>query len=123
MSERPKYFEYDEYGELIPVYEKDALRNGRFVFRDGKTVRIGDGSRGPVHYAGSDDLGTSGVLNPATGKRYDSRAEYYRDTKAAGCRIVEPGETPKERIPKPTTSDAELKRDIATAIKQTEGKK
>jgi len=32
-----------------------------------------------------------GVLNPATGKRYDSKAKYYADLKATGHMVVESG--------------------------------
>lgn len=39
-------------------------------------------------YVVSDNLGVQGIVNPATGKSYDSKSEYYASVKAAGCHIV-----------------------------------
>ena len=72
-------------GEIVETDE--VFKNGRFVYIDGKMVRIGDGRRFPVHY-GKEDLGISGVLNPVDGKRYDSRSAYEQAVKAKGCVIV-----------------------------------
>jgi hypothetical protein len=37
----------------------------------------------------SDQLGgINGIVNPADGKRYDSKSNYYRAVKAAGCHII-----------------------------------
>jgi hypothetical protein len=81
------YYEYSDDGELVAVLRENAQKGGRFVFRDGLTIRIGDGTHGPVHY-GSDDLGVNGVFNPADGKKYDSKSEYYKAVKAKGLEVV-----------------------------------
>ena len=52
----------------------------------GKIAYLGHRSGAPNII--SDDLGIGGVLNPATGKKYDSKSAYYRDVRAAGYEIV-----------------------------------
>lgn len=37
------------------------------------------------------------LLNPATGKYYDSKSRYYSDLKATGHMVVEPGMFPEKR--------------------------
>ena len=45
---------------------------------------------GPINII-SDNLGTQGVFNPADGKRYDSKSQYYQSLKDAGCVVMEAG--------------------------------
>jgi hypothetical protein len=72
-------------GEIVETDE--VFKNGRFIFIEGKMVRVGEGRRAPIHY-GKEDLGVSGVLNPVDGKTYDSRSAYEQAVKAKGCVIV-----------------------------------
>ena len=46
--------------------------------------------KNPFQGFGSDALGegVNGVLNPADGKYYDSKSEYYKAVRAKGCRVV-----------------------------------
>lgn len=88
----------NDHGEVVET--SLSFTNGRWRMIDGKLVRVGDGSRGPIHYAGTDDLGVQGVLNPANGKRYDSRSAYMQSVKDAGCVIVgndAPTHAPKQK--------------------------
>lgn len=55
------------------------------------------------------------VWNPATGKTYDSKSQYYRDVRAAGCEIVG-NETMAP--PKPIEAVPGVERDLKTAIEQ-----
>lgn len=53
------------------------------------------GYSGFVHSCISDCLDR--VLNPATGKYYDSKSKYYADLKATGHVVVESGIVPEKR--------------------------
>lgn len=120
------YYEYNEEGTLIPhEYErgdyinniKGTLPSGRYSTINGFLVRIGNAS-GPSHYAGSDSLGegVKGVFNPADGKTYDSRSEYYKAVKAAGC-VIMGNNAPKE-MAKPKVKNIDWKPAIAETLKQ-----
>lgn len=61
----------------------------------------------------SDNLGLGGVLNPADGKRYDSKRAYYRAVRAAGGEIVG-NETQKQAPPPPPP----VRPDIIAAMKR-----
>lgn len=69
----------------------------------------------------SDTIGTrtntDGVLNPATGKKYDSKSEYYRDTKAAGCEIM--GNDAPTESKREMRGNFDCRRELAQAIDQT----
>lgn len=116
------YYEYNEDGELIPVYEDKAKKSGRFRFIDGLTIRIGEGTRGPVHY-GSDDLGVKGVMNPADGKTYDSRSAYYNAVKSKGLVIM--GDDAPSKPSTPKTKTVNWEKAVAETLKTTplKGKK
>lgn len=58
-----------------------VLRNGRLVEKHLATPSPKAG-----HFIISDTI--PATWNPATGKQYDSRSTYYRETKAAGCEVV-----------------------------------
>lgn len=66
----------------------------------------------------SDDLGTHGVLNHADGKRYDSKSEFRKATKRAGC--VEIGnEKPKDwKPPEARPGGVQGDFDVKPALKQ-----
>lgn len=117
------YYEYDKEGNLTPVPQTQAEKGGRFIFREGKTIRIGEGRKGPTHYAGSDDLGTKGVFNPADGKIYDSRSAYYRAVKDKGLVIA--GDDAPTTPGKPKTKLVNWEKAVAETLKTTplKGKK
>ena len=56
-----------------------------------------------------------GVLNPATGKRYDSKAKYYADLKATGHMVVEAGMSEKHRE---TRGDFDVRKELKQAAQQ-----
>lgn len=61
----------------------NAIRAGKYSFlKEGTTRHL------PKLNVISDDLGTKGVMNPATGKMHDSKSAYYKEVKAAGCEIM-----------------------------------
>lgn len=62
----------------------------------------------------SDDLGINGVLNPATGKKYDSKSQYYKSVKQAGC-VVLGNDAPKEGK-KTMSGDFDPKRELKAAL-------
>lgn len=109
-------YEYNEHGVLQPYRGTD--KNGRFRYIEGKMVRIGDGSRGPVHYAGSDSLGEGiqGLVNPANGQKYDSRSEYYKAVKAAGCEVLG-NDAPTTRAT-PKTESIDWKQAVGETLNQ-----
>lgn len=72
-------------------------------------------------YVISDDLGTSGVLNHADGKVYDSKSEYYKAVKAAGCVIVGNDAPTDAKGPTHEINERELCHDIKEAIQQLGG--
>lgn len=90
-------FKLNEYGEVIETDE--VFTTGRFKVIDGKVVYVGAVLQGASHFAGSDDLGTKGVFNPADGKMYDSRAKYYNAVKSMGLEIMG-NDVPKQSTPK-----------------------
>lgn len=64
----------------------------------------------------SDDLGTHGILNHADGRRYDSKSEFRKATRRAGC--VEIGnEKPKDWQP-PKERGVRGDFDVAPALKE-----
>lgn len=105
----------NEYGEIVETDE--VFTNGRYVFVQGKMVRVGDGRRGPTHYAGSDNLGegVQGLFNPADGKKYDSKAEYYNAVKAKGCEVV--GDEPIKPS-KPKLKEINWEKAVAETLQQ-----
>lgn len=68
-------------------------------------------------YVISDDLGIKGVMNPATGKMHDSKSNYYKDVRAAGCEIMGNDAKVQERT-KPM-GDFDCRKEVAMAIEQT----
>lgn len=114
-------YKLNEDGEIVETSE--VFKTGRWRMIDGKLVRVGEGSRGPVHYAGSDDLGTKGVFNPADGKTYDSRSEYYSAVKAKGLAIM--GDDAPTTPSKPKTKTVNWEKAVAETLKTTplKGKK
>lgn len=72
---------------------------------------------GASHYAGSDCLGdgTKGVYNPADGKTYDSRSQYYNAVKAKGLVIND--EMTAEK-PKTHVKEINWKREVHKTINQ-----
>lgn len=103
----------NENGDIIKTDE--VFKNGRYVFIDGKMVRVGDGKRPPTHYAGSDDIG--GVLNPADGKTYDSRSAYYSAVKSKGL-VIAGDEAPTQRA-KPKIKSINWEQAVAETLKTT----
>lgn len=111
-------YKLNEDGDIVETDE--VFTNGRWRMIDGKMVRVGDGTRGPVHY-GSDDLGIQGVLNPADGKRYDSKSEYYKAVKAKGLEIVGNDAPITRGIPK--TKSINWEKAVAETLQQTPERK
>lgn len=65
----------------------------------------------------SDHLGD--VLNPADGKRYDSKAAYYQAVANAGCNIVEDNPIERKRID--PHADLDVREDLSKAIDEVMG--
>lgn len=77
---------------------------------------------GSIHLI-KDDLGVKGVYNPATGKTYDSKSQYYAATRAKGSHIIEKGEPmdgsgQRRAAEAALGTSAERARHIKTAIEQ-----
>lgn len=85
-----------------------------------RLCRLCGGAQGNIMYIGN--LGSTpnvisdhldGVVNPVDGKRYGSKAEYYKTVDKAGCYINDgPVNTERKTIPKDTTR----KQDVADVI-------
>lgn len=89
----------------VPVIEKEPFTRQR------------------AFYVISDTLGegVQGTFNHADGKKYDSKSEYYKAVKAAGC-VVLGNDAPDQAAPfDPKICDKDLKQDIKTAIEQLGG--
>lgn len=94
-----------------------VYRNGKVVLRGGpEDIRTPvAASHLPRPMIINDVLGD--VWNPATGKTYDSKSNYYRDTKAMGCEILGNDKiTPKDNDHGP--SDTEMQAEVAKAFEQ-----
>jgi hypothetical protein len=60
-----------------------------------------------------------GVLNPADGKRYDSKSKYYQAVKDSGSHIVEKGENyTKPELTNSSDYKKELAKDVVSTISQ-----
>lgn len=126
------YYRFNEKGALEPCEEKDLESLGGLKWLSSDKVReYSEGAheqdgwiawrvRPPTHY-GSDDLGTKGVFNPADGKTYDSRAEYYKAVKAKGYEIMG-NDSPESFKPKPK-KEIDWKQAVAETIYSTPGKR
>jgi len=102
--------------QRIQMCVVDALSAGTIKEVDRESVKI---MRGPQII--SDDLGIQGVFNPANGKTYDSKSQYYRAVKEAGCEVLGT-DAPREAKPiEAKICENDLKRDIAQAIQQLGG--
>lgn len=109
-----KYYEYDERGSLIPVYEKDAKKFGKWIFKDGVMIRVSNEATAPLHYSSTDSLGVQGMKSQADGKMYDSKSSYRKSLKQSG--YIEVGnEKPKERV---QAGNYDCRADVAQAMKQ-----
>ena len=123
------YYDFTPQGQMIMVTEETRRRSAGLKFLTSERVNawsegefsdagwlISDNVQSPTHYAGSDDLGTKGVLNPVDGKRYDSRSAYEKAVKAAGC-VIMGNDAPKE-MAKPKVKNIDWKPAIAETLKQ-----
>lgn len=72
----------------------------------------------PKIYLNSDDLGTKGVFNPADGKKYDSKSEYYKTVKAKGLVI---NDSATAQLLKPKLKEINWEKAVAETIQQTKG--
>lgn len=109
------YYEYDNDGVLVPVYEKDAVKFGRWVFKDDKMIRIGGNSgQAPLTY-GSDNLGVQGVRNQIDGQMYDSKSQLRRAYKSQGVQEVGNDTSTK---PRKQLGNYDCRADVALAMKQ-----
>lgn len=61
--------------------------------------------------------GMDQTWNPANGRHYDSKSQYYRDVKASGAHIIEKGERPAPRAALPDPIH-----DIKQVIEQVESR-
>lgn len=102
----------DEDGNISETDQ--VFTNGRYVYLDGKLVRVGDGKRAPMHY-GSDDLGIQGVFNPADGKMYDSKSNYIKAVKAKGLEII--GNDAPVKSPSPKKANINWEKAVAETLK------
>jgi hypothetical protein len=104
--------------DLIENYDSEPQTRDCPKCQDavGEIMYLGN-TKGAGFYVISDDLGTKGVFNPATGKKYDSKAQYYKDVKASGMEIV--GNDAKSETKRDIQGDYDCRKDIATAIEQT----
>ena len=128
------YYKYDDEGDLVPHEYirgdyinniKSTLPSGRYVTIDGLLIRTGNAST-PLNYGGSDSLGqgVQGVFNPADGKTYDSKSEYYKAIKAKGL-VIDDSTTPKTPSPKlnPINWEKAVKQSINQLSPTRKGKK
>lgn len=71
-----------------------------------------------THSIISDDLGLQGIVNPADGKKYDSKSQYYKTIKDSGHHIVgnEKQEDAKDRKQR---GDFDCSKELSEAIDQT----
>lgn len=123
------YYDFTPQGEMIMVTEETRRKSAGLKFLTSERVNawsegkfmdagwlIADSVQSPTHYAGSDDLGTKGVLNPVDGKRYDSRSAYEKSVKAAGC-VIMGNDAPTQRAT-PKVKHIDWKPAIAETLKQ-----
>jgi len=128
------YYTQDDEGDLVPHEYirgdyinniKSTLPSGRYVTIDGLLIRTGNAAI-PSNYGGSDSLGqgVQGVFNPADGKTYDSKSEYYKAVKAKGL-VIDDSTTPKAPSPKlnPINWEKAIKQSINQLSPTRKGKK
>lgn len=97
---------------------KDAKETGRVPVVEKEPF-----VRQPSFYVISDYIGegVQGMYSHADGKQYDSKSEYYKAVKAAGC-VVLGNDAPSQAAPlDPKICEKDLKQDIKTAIEQLGG--
>lgn len=103
------------------------MSRGVFVLRpdpDGKLQLVPKHMAPPLHPKhGSGPMVISDTMDAiqsmVSGKMYDSKSEYYREVRQAGCEIVGNEKiTPKERDPVPEN----IERDVAQAVQQVASK-
>lgn len=90
-----------ESGKVKPIYREVKIQRGPHVI--------------------SDDLGLQGILNPANGKKYDSKSAYYKAVKEAGCVVLGNDAPTKAKGPEARICEKDLKQDIKQAIEQLGG--
>jgi hypothetical protein len=72
-----------------------------------------------VPYIRSD--GMNATWNPADGRTYESKSQYERAVKAAGCEIVGTDSALEKPPPSYKTSVADVKQDLIQTIRQAGG--
>lgn len=73
-------------------------------------------------YVISDDLGKDGILNHADGKMYDSKSQYYKAVKEAGCEVLGNDAPRESNAPQyKNHTEKDIQRDIAQSIQQLGG--
>lgn len=113
---KPDYYVFDKSGVLCPVF--GGSKHGRYRIIDNKLVKVSSRARPPVHYGGSDDLGTQGVFCHADGKTYDSKSEYYRAVKSKGYEVVGNDTSFLTQELEYNISEKDLHNDIAESMDQ-----
>lgn len=61
------------------------------------------------------------VQSQADGKMYDSKSQYYKAVRAAGCEVMGTDAPREAKAYEPSINEKELKRDISEAIQQLGG--
>lgn len=129
------YYDYNDLGEMVQVEEKDRRISGGlkhlsankvFEYSEGKYNQSGwlisDNIKSPSHYSSYDSMGgVNGILNPADGKRYDSRSAYISAVKAMGLEII--GDDAPKTVSKPKTKDIDWRPAVADTLKKLKSTK
>lgn len=122
------HYDFDENGLLKKVRAGSRKTVGLKYLSEARVIELSEGKykgdgwllsdsvHSPMHY-GRDDLGIQGVLNPADGKRYDSKAEYYRAVKDKGL-VVVGDDAPKERA-EPKLKKIDWHEAVAETLRKT----
>jgi hypothetical protein len=129
------YYDYNDFGEMIQVSEKERRVSGGFKhlseskvleYSEGKFKESGwlisDTVKAPSHYSSYDSMGgVNGIFNPADGKRYDSRSAYISAVKAKGLEII--GDDAPKTVSRPKVNDIDWRPAVAETLKQLKSTK
>lgn len=117
MAREIYYEQCQKTGSFIKRISSSGLPGGRYIFCEGKTVRVGDAKARPDEPWCNKTLDwDNGITNPVDGKKYGSKRKYLDSLKRQGCTVS--GYDSKVSNKREIKGDFDVRKDLTAATRQ-----